>query len=153
AAGRAASSGGVSPQVALQPAAERREMKARAPRVEEHAAGRAHQHGRNDGWRVAVLAQDAADARPVARTDRREVVLLAWMLNDEGRVVLDARAAVERADQVVDLFARRRRQPEPFVERSHMLDDFAAQEDREGDRAVPEVVAGEHGCSARPPGL
>jgi glycosyltransferase involved in cell wall biosynthesis len=118
--------------------------------VEEDPGGRANEHARDGARPVPVLAQEVADAFAVAC---RDVGLLAWMLDDEGRVVLDPRARVERADQVVDLLARRRRQAQMLVEGADALDELASQEDRERDRAVPEILAGESRRLGRPPGL
>ena len=128
-------------------------MEPSASRLEHDAAGRTHQHARNRTAPVAMLAEDVADARSVTRADRREVDFLACMVDDERRVVLDPRSRVERADQVVDLLPGRHRQPQPLVERAYALDDAPAQEDRERDRAVPEVVARQGSRICRPPGL
>ena len=53
----------------------------------------------------------------------------------------------DRADEEVDLLARSPRlrgaQAEPLVEDAHSVDDASAKEDRERDRAVPEVVVGQ----------
>src|SRR5919197_5831718 len=116
-------------------------MEARASGVDDDAGGRTHEHPRDDTWRIAVLAEDVPEARAVASPEGREVHVLRGMSDDEGGVVVDARAQVERADQVVDLLARRSRQAERLVERTDALDHRAAQEDRERDRAVPQVLA------------
>ena len=125
-------------------------MEPGAPRVQHDAAGGSDQHPRHGSRAVTVLSQEVADALPVAGCD---VAVLARVLDDERRVVLDARTEIERADQVVDLLAGRCRQPERLVERPDPLDDLALEEDREGDGAVPEIVAREHRCVRRPPRL
>ena len=122
-------------------------------RVAQRAGRRTKQHPRDGGRRIAVLAQEVADARAVTSADGGGIVCLAGMLDDERRVVLDARAAVERADQIVDLLARRRRQAEPLVERTDALDELAPEEEGERDRAVPKVVARQCRRLRRPPRL
>lgn len=128
-------------------------MEPSASRIEHDTAGGTHQHARNGTAPVAMLAEDVTDARAVTRADRREVDFLACMVDDERRVVIDPRAGVERADQVVDFLPGRHRKPQPLVERADAHDDAPAQEDRERDRAVPEVVARELSRPGRPPGL
>jgi glycosyltransferase involved in cell wall biosynthesis len=128
-------------------------MEARAPRVQHGAAGGTQQHPRDDVLRVAVLAEDVADARAVARADSGEVEILAGMLDDERWVVVDPGAGAERADQVIDLLAGRGREPEPLVEGPDALDDRPPEEDRERDRAIPEVVARQGHGRSRPPRL
>src|SRR5438445_7812043 len=67
------------------------------------------------------------------------------MLDEQFRVVFDARAGVECTDQVVRLFAggpgESRAEPELLVEVAHTGDEIDSQEHRVGDGAVPEVVA------------
>jgi hypothetical protein len=96
-----------------------------------------------------MLAQDPAEARALARAEGVGVGLVV-VLDDERRVVLDAGAAVERPDQVVDLLARRGRQAKALVEEADPFDDRAPEEDREGDRAVPEVLARQDCCEGCP---
>ena len=65
-----------------------------------------------------MLAQDVADARAVPAAERGSAdgdTRLSWVGHDEGGVVLDSRARVERAQEVVDLLAGgpRRRAPRP----------------------------------------
>ena len=128
-------------------------MKARPPRIEQHAARRAREHPGDRAPRVPVLAQDVAEAGPVACADGRDVDRLARVLDHECRVVLDARSCIERANQIVRLLTGAGRQAECLVERAHALDNAATEEDGERDRTVPEVVASEHGRVGGPPGL
>lgn len=116
----------------------------------ERASGRPYEHSSDDFGRVMVLAQDVAEAAAVAeahgaQAGRRERLLV--VLDNEGWVVLDPSAAVQRADEVVDLLAGappcRRPEAQLLVEAADLLHDGAAQEDRERDRTVPEVDAGE----------
>ena len=78
-----------------------------------------------------------------------------WSNRQRG-VVRDPGPGSDRADEVVDLLARRPRlagaEPEALVERADLLDDRSAEEDRVRDRAVPEVVVGENGRVAFPRG-
>src|SRR5207249_2239031 len=76
---RAGSSADVSLPVAAEPAAEGREVEARAPRIEQNSCRGSHEHARHDAWRIAVFAQDAPDARAVASADGCEVDRLARM--------------------------------------------------------------------------
>src|SRR5438105_5650122 len=145
--------GGASRAVAPQPPAQRCEVKARTPRVEDEPGGRTHQHAPDDRRGIPVLAEDVADARTVTRTDRGEIDVLGRVLDDERGVVLDARACLECADQIVDLLAGRRRQPEPLVEGADSLDYLPAEEDRERDGAIPEIVGREDGRLGAPPWL
>src|SRR5207253_11210964 len=99
--------------------------------------------------RIVVVAQDATERRALAGAESIRVRLVV-VHDDERRVVLDAGAPVERADEVVDLLTGGRRQSERFVERADLCDDGAANEDGEGDRPVPEVLACQDGCTGRP---
>src|SRR5438477_10546688 len=67
------------------------------------------------------------------------------MLDEQFRVVFDARAGVECTDQVIRLLAggpgESRAEPELLVEVAHTGDEIDSQEHRVGDGAVPEVVA------------
>src|SRR5207248_2503389 len=142
--------------------AERREVKARSCTVapcqrDAGAAERPDQHADDRPGRVAVLAQDVADARAVPCTERAERIgggLLARMRHDQPGVVVDPRAGIERADEVVDLLSRRparfRAETEPLVEPADARDEGPAQEERERDRAVPEVFARQRRGVTRP---
>jgi len=100
-----------------------------------------------------VLAEQVSDARAVAFS-RPDVVRPDAVEDDELGVVADSRTRAHGADQVVDLLTRAprlpRAQPEPLVERPYALDDLPAEEDREGDRTVPEVVVGQRRGVALP---
>ena len=69
-------------------------------------------------------------------------------------VVLDPCPGSERADQVVDLLARGPRrlgaEAELLVESPNPGDERGAQEDRERDRPVPEILPGQERRVARP---
>jgi glycosyltransferase involved in cell wall biosynthesis len=104
-----------------------------------------------------VLAQDVADARAVAGTDslqRGTGELFVWMDDRERRVVFDACARVDRTHEIVCLLSGRpglvRPEAELLVERTYASDGLRAQEDRERDRAVPEVHTGEESAVAGP---
>jgi hypothetical protein len=118
---------------------------------------RPHEHPRKPAPRVVVLAEDVADARAVPGTDRpqrgrRE--RWASVDDDEVGVVLDPLAEIERPDEVVDLLAGRprssRAQPELLVEVVDGPDDGRPEEDRERDRAVPQVPARQGDGVSRP---
>ncbi len=104
-----------------------------------------------------MLAQDVADARALAHTHdpesgrRKGLVFVEY---DELRVVLDARAGVDRANEIVGLFSRgpgpAGTEPELFVEPPYGPDHRRAQEDRERDRPVPQVLARQLGGISRP---
>ncbi len=113
----------------------------------------ADEHARDSPRRVTVLAKDVADARAVTGADCCEIDSLARMVDHEIRVVVDPRAGVERANEVVGLFPGRRRKAEPLVERPDPLDDSAPQKDGERDRPVPDVLARESRGLAVPPRL
>ena len=66
--------------------------------------GRPNEHAREHPWRVAMLAQEIADARTVAAPDER-VVGDDVVKDDEVRFVLDPRTRSNRADEVVGLLA------------------------------------------------
>lgn len=131
-------------------------MEARAgdvstPESQRRSANRPHRHAREGRQRVAVLAQEVAQACavPVAERDQplRRVGL--QLVGDrEGRVVLDPRTPAHRTQHVVDLLARRPgsscAEPERFVEAANLFDHLPAKEDGERDRPVPEVVRRQH---------
>src|SRR6058998_714229 len=90
---------------------------------EQRSAGGTSEHARDRPEWVPVVAKDVADAGAVARADRWQCVprrRLVLVHDDEARVVLDSRAALDRAHEVVDLLARRPRsagaEPELLVE-------------------------------------
>src|SRR5262245_42296852 len=103
-----------------------------------------------------MLAEQVADTGPVAGADQRRIGADV-VLDDERRRVFDPGTGTDRTNEVVDLLAGRPWRPgaqsELLVERADGVDDLAAKEDREGDRAVPEVVLREDravrlpGCS------
>src|SRR4051812_14714508 len=128
-------------------------METGAPRLDQHPGGRAHEHAGDDSRSIAVLPQQVTDALAVACADGCGVNVFPWMLDDDPRVVCNPRSAIECPDQVVDLLPRRRRQAQPLVECADPLDDLALQEDRERDRAVPQILPGEHRGALRPPRL
>jgi glycosyltransferase involved in cell wall biosynthesis len=112
--------------------------------TQDDAAGRARQHRRHRAGRVPMLAEQVADAGAVACADDASGTHLGPVRDDELRVVPDPRARIDGADEVVDLLAGRPRragaQAELLVEWTEALDQRPAQEERVGDRAVPEVV-------------
>lgn len=102
-----------------------------------------------------MFAEDVTDARAVTRPHRRQIDRLLGMHDDDRRVVLDVRSHIDCANQIVDLLTGRPGQAQTLVESADPLEDVSPQEDRERDRAVPEVVACEPrrvalpGCGGR----
>ena len=139
-------------EVAADAASQRRQLVARTPSPSSRAsATSAPPTGRTSmrptvRGRVAVLAQEVPDARAVAEPDRaRRPRGRRAARRGSGRT-RSARPLSNRADEVVDLLARMptaspsraraaRRRHRPARRR------VPAEEDRERDRAVPEVVA------------
>lgn len=129
---------------------ERRALAIAAEQRERRPGDRARQHASDRASRVLVLAEEVADALTVARAELDERSLRRRVMHDELGVVLDADAAVDGTDQVVDLLARRMGKAKTLVERPDAANNVAAQEDRERDRAVPDVVARQSGSVRRP---
>ena len=138
-------------------------MEARAGRVascerERRTSERADEHPRDrrqaDSGACAGCSRCSLRLvhRAICRADGESA--LSSVQHDERRVVLDARSGVERAHEVVDLLARgprpARAETERLVERADPIDELSAQEDRERDRAVPQIVARQDRGIARP---
>jgi hypothetical protein len=87
-----------------------------------------------------MLAEDVAEAGTLACTECGQVDVLAPVVDDDAWVVLDSRSRIDRADQVLRLFAGGLRQTKHLVECPHALDDRPPQEDRERDGSVPQIV-------------
>jgi hypothetical protein len=97
--------------VALHPSAQRRQVEPRTGRItagkrEQRAADRTREHLRDDARRVPVLAKDVSQARALAPADvdeRRRGQRFLLVHDDQLGVVLDARAQVDGADEVLRL--------------------------------------------------
>ena len=84
------------------------ELRARAvvpQHCEQGAAGGPQHHPGNAPARVTVLAEDVADAGAVACAEVGQGAYGRPMRNHDRRVVLDLRARVDSANEVVDLLA------------------------------------------------
>ena len=129
-------------------AAERRELKARSAVVQcnqrnENATDRANEHSRDDTARVAMLAEEVADARTVAVPDPRGRSRARRAERRESGRTRSARRCALRgsgsrsprpSSTVPTSRVRGARRNRPRARR------LAAKEDRERDRTIPEVV-------------
>ena len=95
---------------------------------------RAQEQPQDRPRRVAIRREHVAERAALPAPERDELVALGPLrgMGDHDRgVVLEPRAAAQRADEVVDLLPRAERrpcaEPEPLVERAGSLDDAAAQ--------------------------
>ncbi len=102
-----------------------------------------------------MFAEEVPHTRTVAQPDAR-IHDRNGVADDESRLVPDPGTKPDSADQVVDLLAGRprlrRAEPEPLVEGADLGDQLPPQEDRERDRAIPEVVVGERDGISPPRG-